>query len=53
MGNDNEFQPVNVIVCHFCKAQNLSWCMGCWQCGEALFDEEEDVAERHKQENAA
>ncbi len=51
---DDDFRLAEVIICPACAAQNLSWAMGCWECGAALFDEDESVSsERHKQENAA
>jgi hypothetical protein len=49
-----EFKPVGVIDCRYCKWPSLSWDFICVRCGEDLFpDEHEDPAERHRQENAA
>lgn len=48
----DEFKLLETVLCPECKAQNLSWAMACWECGKDLFDED-DSADRHKQDNAA
>lgn len=50
---NDHFVPLGVIVCVNCSAHNLSWSMGCWECGSPLFNEDDDIADHHKQENAA
>lgn len=40
---DKAFQPVNTIVCETCKAQNLGWCLACWECGKSLDKEDGEI----------